>query len=1184
MAIVALLEPFVVHTSQPHLKARKLSMNRNAELESLEEYFKLILADKSKRQDLSAKEGDSAQQWLDRMQQLVDYPNLSPELRPKIFTAMLRLSKRSGLHPACLSIQNVKKIGKRPVASGGFADVWKGTIGDSSEVVCLKVVRAYLDSDMLKLSIEYQREAILWRQMKHSNLLPLLGLYRLEETDELCFISPWMEKGNLVEYMKITKREDIDHYTLVHDIASGLAYLHSKKIVHGDLKGVNVLITRLLRACIADFGLSRIADTQSIGVNSSTRSAGTMRWLAPELLSGDMRPSKMSDMYSFACVCYEIFTGLLPFAELRNDMAVMFAVTQGKCPSRPQVLELSDAMWALMTGCWNQTAEARPTADQVLEKVREMTPHASESVATDWSDSLLTHVRENVEYRSFSSESPDGFQRGPNHGFSRGGLPEDIDVSQYPPKFKKEGADWFALFYPSVKEESDVRLAHIFKHDSIVCCVRFSEDGKYVATGGNQTTQIYDVNTGVKICLLVDKATRDAGALFIRSVCFSPNGKYLVTGADDKLIRIWDIGTKRIRMILRGHGQEICSVDFSSDGRLLASGSCDRTVRVWDMIDGSSKTFIDSVTHSDIQAGITSVKFSSDGRYVAAGYMDCCVRIWEVATGQLIERARGHQGIVNSLAFTPDASGLVSASFDKTLKYWDVSSRNRLNGSPCTMNFVGHKDHVFCVAVSRDGEYIASGSKDCGVRIWDPRNATTQCLLHGHKDSVFAVDFSPSGDVLATVGGDWEVRIWSYALKTWYCDSTPISRPIAAQVYENVGEMVPSVSEPAPPAWGDSLLTYAPENVYYRSFFSESPDSAQRGPNHGFSRGEFPEDIDFSQYPPEFVKEGADWCALINPSVKKGSDVSLAHTLEHDSVVCCVRFSADGKYVATVCRRTTQIYDVNTGVKTCLLVDEAAGDADNLYIFSVCFSPDGKHLATGAEDKLIRIWDIEEKQIRTIFRGHSEGVNSVDFSPDGRLLASASYDKTIRIWDTIDGSSNTFIDPVTYFYLNVKAGAMFVNFSFDGRYVAAGYLDGCARIWGVATGQLVERLRGHQDSVIGVAFTPDARGLVSGSLDKTLKYWDMSGQNRLNESPCTKNFVGHKDGTLGVAVSRDGKYIASGSLDRGVRIWDSRNATTQCLLQGHKDTVLEVDFSPSGGVLATASMDKTARIWRYKLN
>ncbi|KAK1231731.1 hypothetical protein PQX77_005140 [Marasmius sp. AFHP31] len=385
------------------------STTLDTDLGSIEESFKSIFADKTKAKDFLAKKGHSAQQWLDRMQRLVDDPHLSPELRPAILTAMLRLSKNSSLHPSCLSIQNVKKIGKHPVAAGGFGDVWKGTIGDSSEPICLKVMKVYLNSDFKKLSIAYIREAILWRQMEHPNLLPFLGIYQLEDAQELCLVSPWMEKGNLVEFLKATDREDIDHHTLVYDVASGLAYLHSKKLVHGDLKGVNILVTRSLRACIADFGLSRIADTQGLGVTTSnTRSAGTMRWQAPELLYSQP-PSMESDVYSFACVCYEIFTGLRPFPELANVMEVIFAVAQGKCPTRPQeAFELSDAMWTLMTECWNMTPSSRPTASQIVERVRNMAPMASDSLASDWnwSNSLFTQVRENVEYRSFSPPKP----------------------------------------------------------------------------------------------------------------------------------------------------------------------------------------------------------------------------------------------------------------------------------------------------------------------------------------------------------------------------------------------------------------------------------------------------------------------------------------------------------------------------------------------------------------------------------------------------------------------------------------------------------------------------------------------------------------------------------------------------------------------------------------------------------
>ena len=268
-------------------------------------------------------------------------------------------------------------------------------------------------------------------------------------------------------------------------------------------------------------------------------------------------------------------------------------------------------------------------------------------------------------------------------------------------------------------------------------------------------------------------------------------------------------------------------------------------------------------------------------------------------------------------------------------------------------------------------------------------------------------------------------------------------------------------------------------------------------------------------------------------------------------MVCCVRFSADGKYLATGCNRTAQIYDVKTGIKTwfgylvvslflltiwhSVLSDETASKAGDLYIRSVCFSPDSKYLATGAEDKQIRIWDIAKRRIRNVFDGHQQEIYSLDFSHDGRLIVSGSGDKTARIWDMLDGSVKvlTINDPDS---LNNDAGVTSVAISPNGQLVAAGSLDTVVRIWDVPSGTLVERLRGHKDSVYSVAFTPDGKGLISGSLDKTLKYWDVSGLllpggvkarkeataaagavpspngSKAGEkaSPCTMNFTGHK--------------------------------------------------------------------------
>lgn len=114
----------------------------------------------------------------------------------------------------------------------------------------------------------------------------------------------------------------------------------------------------------------------------------------------------------------------------------------------------------------------------------------------------------------------------------------ELDLERLPAHQKKVESDWFAIFNPQVPRVLDVDLVHTLQHESVVCCVRFSHDGKYVATGCNRSAQIFDVVTGQKICILQDESVDSVGDLYIRSVCFSPDGRYLATGAEDKLIRV----------------------------------------------------------------------------------------------------------------------------------------------------------------------------------------------------------------------------------------------------------------------------------------------------------------------------------------------------------------------------------------------------------------------------------------------------------------------------------------------------------------------------------------------------------------------------------------------------------------------------------------------------------------------
>ncbi|KAJ6598287.1 kinase-like domain-containing protein [Mycena vulgaris] len=346
---------------------------------------------KAHKQFLACRETD-AQQLLDYLQDLLDHDGFS-WARPFLFKALLRLSRASGLHPKCFPLLGLEK--GQQVAGGGFSDICKGFV--SGQSVAVKIMRLFQDRDVEAMVKEFGREALIWRQLSHPNLLPFFGLYYLE--NRLCLVAPWMENGNILEYLR---KEAIDiegRLSLILDVALGLEYLHGESVVHGDLKALNVLVTPSRRACIADFGLSKVSDAMTLRFTHSiaTPQGGTGRYQAPELLQGESKTDFASDVYAFACVCYEILTGKVPFHEIPNDMAVMLKVLNGQRP--PQPISCSgttplDSLWKLLQDCWREKSDTRPVAVQIVEwLVGPLIQATTTRSTTDWDDTFCSKFR-----------------------------------------------------------------------------------------------------------------------------------------------------------------------------------------------------------------------------------------------------------------------------------------------------------------------------------------------------------------------------------------------------------------------------------------------------------------------------------------------------------------------------------------------------------------------------------------------------------------------------------------------------------------------------------------------------------------------------------------------------------------------------------------------------------------------
>ena len=358
----------------------------------------------------------------------------------------------------------------------------------------------------------------------------------------------------------------------------------------------------------------------------------------------------------------------------------------------------------------------------------------------------------------------------------------DVEVEALPPSFRQDTPDFHAYYNPKVERQLAVGLMHTIEHSSVVCCVRFSANGRYMASGSNKSTQLFDAATGELVATFKDDLYDD-GDLYVRALGFCPDSLSLATGAEDRLIRIWDIESGKVKHRLQGHGLDIYSLEYSRDGKYIVSGSGDRTVRVWDSESGECIHIL-SCTDSSIDssgddessdndefrdAGVTSVSISPDGRYVAAGSLDRSVRLWQLDSGEYIGRMDGHADSVYSVAFSPDSKSIASSSLDKSVRHWSV---DRLE---CTQTLLGHKDFALSVAFSPDGKYIISGSKDRSVQVWDAETGQSQLILNGHKNSVISIGLDLSdissdeveeegqGPALfrfATGSGDCKARLW----------------------------------------------------------------------------------------------------------------------------------------------------------------------------------------------------------------------------------------------------------------------------------------------------------------------------------------------------------------------------------------------------------------------------------------
>lgn len=608
--------------------------------------------------------------------------------------------------------------------------------------------------------------------------------------------------------------------------------------------------------------------------------------------------------------------------------------------------------------------------------------------------------------------------------------------------------------------------------------------------------------------------TLSQGKPYANSIAFSPDGNTLATGSPDNSIRLWNTDSGLEEKALYGHQDAIRCLAFSPDGKLIASGSDDETVRVWDMQTGSAIAM-----GSSFRTKINSVAFSPSGKlaYATAGV----VRIWRIKPQErtLLSLDRCVKGD-KIIGFSADDKMLITGLSNGTICFWDMQNGALLSSLEIPDPDKSRREYNLRLA-----------------RITESQNSSSQELF----TDKYSCAISLNGRSMVTTSGYGRIHFWERylqklsqiidpeerffllsAARDWQNGRAHFVRPEKKKLYNSLSDRHPYLidkrlfvlSETDPTRMLDELKQLNEDLIQTTSTLELCALTINNALIHKLTihKALGIKSVAYSSDGKRLM-----WAGKYRNVGVINNDMSHTHVYEKNQFDT-IAFSQDGQYGAGTDFLKIYVWDQKTGAKKfsmyhathpeeitfspngkILTLRSASGKNVEIYditlrkfitsfrghtdwITSMAFNPEGTILATGSDDRTIRLWNVQTGRTIKVLKGHAANVLSVAFSPDGKTIVSGSTDKTVRLWDVASG---TEIKTLSGHLDIVKSAA----FSPDGTLIASGSDDSTVRLWRVDTGEVIDVLRGHTKAINSIAFDPINGTITSASDDKTIRTW-----------------------------------------------------------------------------------------------
>jgi serine/threonine-protein kinase len=1071
------------------------------------------------------------------------------------------------------------------IGRGGMGVVLKGFDQTLHRVVAVKVMAPELAASGTARD-RFLREARAAAAVAHDHVVTI---HAVDEAKGLPYLVMQYIHGESLQ-QKLDRAGPLELKEILRigvQAADGLAAAHAQGLIHRDIKPANILLENgVQRVKITDFGLARAVDDAS--VTQSGVIAGTPQYMSPEQALGEPQDYR-TDLFSLGSVLYTLCTGRPPF-RAPSALAVLHRVAEDT--PRP-VREVNPEVPDWLESIVEKLMEKHPVDrfQSAAEVARLLEGH-------------LAHLQQ--PGRIPRPEPAPPAKRPPppvaTKAAKKAGvafwlllaagvlclgccvLPAGLMMSYYgvssdsaPPV--PSGTVVFGGEPPTLLPRIPLQTGK-----GGLTCVALDRDGKQLAAGYEDgDIRVYDLATQKFITL-------NAPAPGIRSLVFGPGGTTLYSGGGGKRkpdspsneVVCWELNpAKQVRTFDWPPGQ-LNTLALSPDGKWLAAGG-ENGVMAWDVLTGKD---------CPVPAGLSRVlcvAFSADNSTAAAAGEDKVIQLWEVASGIRGGQLQGHTEAVWALCFQPNGEALVSAGMDHTVRLWDFPTR-QIRG--VAVRWLPGGSWVRALACSRNGAALVMGlSNQQAMVLFDPianwnREPTLLASEQGQEVGG-SVAVAADGKLLATGHRDGTIRLWDVS------SSPPGVPPVRVPDVEPKRDLRP------PPEPKASFRSEKRDDLWCVAINRDETAVAA-----GFGDGKVvvwdvatgkKRVLDGHKLPVRAVAFTADGKRLLTGAGdyrdhERGGEVKVWHlpdeaTTESNDIpwdggpVFAVAVSPDGKTMAAGGAAGVKVWDAPNQRKR--LVPEQVRGA----VFSLAFSPDGQRVAAaGSFQGDIFLWNSATGKDTVILKGHTDEIESVCFHPDGRTLASGGRDGMVRIWDLRTGGSRMDYE------MPPKSWVRSVAFSGDGGALVVGTYDHTVSLCDPARPRMPVRLSDPEREFGGeVAFAPGGKLLVTRNMNGVVRLWELGGGKPATPPvPVGKTeavpppepkvtidirdsglFAGHR-GLLCVALSNDEKTLAAGFEDGGVLVCDvaTRNPIK---LSASKFPVRSLAFTPEGTMLLTGA-------------